>query len=118
MGVLTNRWYSGSVGNVLLFRLLDGGASGGARAQVLGHRAPFKFRVAIQASAQHGLLRLHCSPPAGKYTCYPATVARAGSDHAPRARRGVSHAPRYQMSLPTHALGNSQRNGEAVALAR
>jgi hypothetical protein len=32
---------------------------------------------------------------------YPATVARAGSDHAPRAPRGVSHAPRYQMSLPT-----------------
>jgi len=39
---------------------------------------------------------------------YPATVARAGSDHAPRAPRGVSHAPRYQMSLPTHSLGKSQ----------
>jgi hypothetical protein len=49
---------------------------------------------------------------------YPATVARAGSDHAPRAPRGVSHAPRYQMSLPTHSLGKSQMYGEAVSVAR
>jgi hypothetical protein len=39
---------------------------------------------------------------------YPATVARARSDHALR----------YQMSLPTHSLGKSQMYGEAVSVAR
>ena len=48
MGVLHEQVVQWLGGDVLLFRLLDGGASGGARAQVLGHRAPFEFRVAMQ----------------------------------------------------------------------